>query len=200
MVRRRPGSRGRLLVLVGPDGVGKTTVARCLADLLGSEAAYFHFSPPVVSALQSRPPERQAASSGKVMKKGSRILGWIRLGRNLMRFWAGYLVRVRPQLRRGVHVIADRWAYGYLVQPLPLKYFGPPRLARIALKLMPQPDLVANLAASPQTIHSRKRELSLEAIEAELDAWARLPGPVKTYDAERPARSVAAVIVEDLRS
>ncbi len=198
MARRGPGSKGRLVVLVGPDGVGKTTVARCLADQIQGPVTYFHFRPPILSALPTRPPDSQAPSPGKHVGRGSRVLGWARLGRNLVRFWVGYLLRIRPQLRLGGTVIADRWAYGYLVQPAPLKYFGPLRLARLALRLMPQPDLVANLAASPETIHTRKRELSMEAIQAELDLWERLPGPVKTYDAEQPPQDVAAAIIEDL--
>ena len=130
---------------------------------------------------------------------GSLFLGWVRLVRNVVRFWMGYLVSVRPAVRNGSVVVGDRWAYGYLVQPLALKFYGPPALARLALRLLPQPDLVVNLTAPVETIHARKQELTRGEIGAELKAWAALPARnVKSFDTQSSPKQIVARILQEL--
>jgi hypothetical protein len=130
---------------------------------------------------------------------GAVLLGWVRLLRNLVRFWAGYLVSVRPAVRNGSLVVGDRWAYGYVVQPLALKFYGPPGLARLAVRLLPQPNLVANLTAPVETIHARKQELTPGEIEAELEMWATLPARnVKSFDTQGSPDQIVAEILGEL--
>jgi hypothetical protein len=172
--RARTGS-GAFVVMVGPDGVGKTTVARELIAAYEGSARYFHFRPAVFSELSTEPPLHQAAPPDKGPSGGSRVLGWIRLLRSYAYFWLGHLARVRPAVRRGELVVGDRWAYGYLVQPRAMKYFGPRWLAEWAIRALPRPDLVANLRAPAAVVHTRKQELTLGEIDTELDHWLRLP-------------------------
>jgi thymidylate kinase len=140
-------------------------------------------------------------SPDKGSPNGFRVLGWIRIARNLTRFWAGYLVRVRPAIRAGCLVVGDRWAFGYLVQPAALKFYGPRWLARLILNLLPKPDLVANLTAPTEVVHQRKTELTEAEIAAELTAWHDLP--VKTlhsFDTEALPEEIAANILNKLQS
>lgn len=52
--RRRPGT---FIVIVGPDGVGKTTVARAIIDQHQGPSAYFHFLPTGAGGMSLRPGE-----------------------------------------------------------------------------------------------------------------------------------------------
>lgn len=188
------------MVIVGPDGVGKTSVARALIRRHGGPSAYFHFRPRIGHPPPPAPPDDGGPPPPKNEIAGSRTLGWARLARSLVLFWVGYLTQVRPAVRRGTLAVADRWAYGYLVQPRALKFEGSPRLASIALRAFPRPDLVVNLAAPPETIRRRKQELSLEQIRFELDRWPELPAPrLRTFDASRPPDAIAGEIEEALR-
>jgi thymidylate kinase len=124
-----------------------------------------------------------------------------RIARNYLRFWLGYLFKVRPALARGTLVVADRWAYGYMVQPHALKFFGPAWLARVAVTSLPAPDLVANLTAPPDVIRGRKQELTETQIEAELAAWATLPAPhIESFDTQGSPEAVASRILAAARS
>lgn len=165
-----PRTKGRFVVLVGPDGVGKTSVAEALCRRL--DALYFHFRPRLREDWS--PPE-----PGGQLEKPSHRAGTLesvaRLTVNLVRFWLGHLLRVRPQLRAGRHVVADRWAYGYLAKPEELRYFGPRWLARLFIRLLPEPSLVVCLIAPPAVISARKAELSLAEAERDLEAWLRIP-------------------------
>lgn len=186
--------RGAFVVLVGPDGVGKTSVA---AELIARvNGHYFHFRPPL------RPrwtvPTPGETTSTPPPKTGV-IRSILRMGKAFVSFWAGYLLTVRPAITAGGLVIADRWAYGYLVNPERLGTLDQPHLARLMLSTMPQPDLVFALVADPQTIHKRKNELSVQAAAEELKAWTSLPASrLIKIDAEQPIGEIVDSILNHL--
>ncbi len=193
------GGAGRLVILVGPDGVGKTTVARALIEQHGAPAAYFHFVPPLRGGLAAAPDNDPIPPPPKAAAGASIVLGWIRILRNAARCWLGYLGTVRPALKRGSLVIGDRGLYGYLVQPDALKFRGPRVLARAIVCLLPSPDLIVNLSAPADLIRARKQELPLPRIEHELLAWSSLHLPnVRTLDSTRPPETIAAEILAAL--
>jgi thymidylate kinase len=191
-----PTRPGRLIILVGPDGVGKTTVARALMQRHGGGAAYFHFLPPLYGPLADGPEPASFPPPAKASERGSSVIGWIRLFRNALRCWGGYLNTVRPALKRGWLVIGDRWMYGYLVQPAALRFHGPDFLARAIVRLLPRPHLVVNLSAPPHVVRERKQELTVAQIEHELMAWSTLTLPnIQTVDGARSPQVIAADIL-----
>lgn len=170
----RSGGRAPFVVVGGPDGVGKTTLATALIEKWQGPTAYFHFCPIFHEPLGETPDQSPPPPPPKAPQQGSTLFGWVRLGRNLFRFWAAYLLLIRPALRRGSLVIGDRWAYGYVAQPYSLRFYGPGTLARVAVRWFPQPDYLLNLQAPPKVIRGRKQELSTSEIGDELQRWSTL--------------------------
>ena len=191
---------GAFVVVVGPDGVGKTSVARALIALHGGSTAYFHFLPSIWRALAAAPPDIEPAPPPqKAGASGWRVVGCVRLANSAAKAWLAYVVRVRPAVRSGKLVVADRWIYGYVVQPAALRFYGPSWLAVAALRFLPRPHLVVNLSAAPQVIRSRKQELTLDDIDRELEAWSRLPEPrTVTFAASEQQELIARRILDEL--
>jgi len=192
-------NRGALVILVGPDGVGKTTIARALGAAYRGPSGYFHFVPPIVGPLSAEPPLNAAPHAGKGRPGGSRLLGCLRLLRNVARFWLAYAIQVRPAMAKGMLVIGDRGMFGYLVQPHALKFHGPAWFARRMLRLLPPPALVVNLAAPPHIVRARKQELTLEQIARELRDWRELPTTrLVTFDATATPAEIARRVMLEL--
>jgi thymidylate kinase len=194
-MRFEGSSKGGFVVLVGPDGVGKTSVADALVSMHDGRAAYIHFRPAIWSPLDSDSGAAVSVPMPKHHGSGSRLVGWVRLAWSFLAFWAGYLWRVRPAVRAGRLVVADRWGYGYFAQPTALRFHGPEWLAHMFVSALPAPDLVANLVAAPDVILARKQELTRDQVIGELEKWKRLPvrGRVD-FDTSRDPASTAAAI------
>ena len=187
------------MVVVGPDGVGKTTLAAELLKAWPDERRYFHFRPVLRWPMLEAPPPAGGFVGSKPYRRGSRVLGWARILRNLVLFSLGHLARVRPALRRGALVVGDRWAYGYLAAPYALKYYGPRWLARVVLSLLPEPDLVVCLTAPAEVVVTRKPELTLEQVMAEDRLWQEVPARRKTtLVALQPAEVLARKVLSGL--
>lgn len=166
--------------MVGPDGVGKTTLAQAICRLRPDDTQYFHFRP----SGGFIDPEPGRVERGRDVgtdnpRFAETLGGFIRIAVALPRFWVAYLWRIRPVVLRGGLVLGDRWAYGYLVSPAPLGYHGPRWLARLAVAAMPRPDLVVNLTAPVTVIAQRKPELDSPEISRELAKFRGLAPTVR---------------------
>ena len=193
-----PGSKGLFLVVVGPDGAGKTSLARTLLRRLEVDGAYFHFIPSPRADLADQPPYREELVE-KHRAPGNKTVGILRIGRNLARAWLGYLFAIQPAVRSGKIVVGDRWLYGYVAQPRALRFHGPSWIARLVLKIMPRPDLVVLLDAPSEAIHERKPELTPDEIRDEIERWRRIDQPMLRLDATRSPDHLARVVMAHVR-
>jgi thymidylate kinase len=147
----------RFIVFLGTDGSGKSSVINAVCEGLkkeGYETRKFHLraplregrgGPPVVDPHGKRP-YGQWLSTVKVFYL-------------LFYYWGGHFFKVRPLLKRNAVVLFDRYYHDMLVDPLRYCYGGSMWLARLAGKLVPQPDLWILLDAPPEILQSRKQEV-----------------------------------------
>jgi thymidylate kinase len=101
-----------------------------------------------------RPPRSVLASLAK-------ILVW------LMEEWYAHLFWDKKQAL----LVCDRYYHDLLIDPLRYRYGGPPWMARLVGRLMPQPQLWILLDAPAELLQARKQEVSREESARQRQAY-----------------------------
>lgn len=158
------------LAIEGADGVGKSTVLRGLLPELVKRGefngfVFFHWKPlPGEMHRDEIPGDNPHDPRGKSPRGALASLAY--LAYHWLTFWRGYLKFIRPELRKGALVIADRYAYDNLLDPTRFRINLPRWILRFFVRTIPRPDATLALVASPDVIRRRKPELDIEEIEA----------------------------------
>jgi thymidylate kinase len=168
---------GLMISVSGPDGVGKTTAIKLLSALADRRICVgvriYHTRPYLIPRLAHFLPRQRREKILNTRAHEPRISyfkSWLRLAVLILDYNFGYWLKIRPRLARGELVIFDRYFLDIKADPRIRGIFVSDRILNHVDSLIPQPDFRVVLAARPQTIVSRKQDLSL--IEAE-DQLAR---------------------------
>jgi thymidylate kinase len=189
----RVAKRGFTVALIGPDGAGKTTVARRVEELLPTPVKYLYMgvnpdssnyllpSTRLVHALRrargarpdtagprdsSRPDG--AAPKGRLRRTLRSGRSFVRLGNRLAEEWHRALVAFLHRRRGSIvvfdrHFFADYYAYDISTKP---RRSASRRVHGFVLsRLYPRPDLVIYLDAPAEILLERKGEGTLESLE-----------------------------------
>ena len=181
--------RGLSVVVLGPDGSGKSSVVDALASRLapvfaGVERRSF---PP---ALRQRPDaatrsDPQAAPPRSPMSSAVRAVAywWAHA-------WAAHVGVLTPKLLNNRLILHDRHLMDTTVDPRRYRYGGSLALLWAVVKASPRPDLVILLDAPAGVVQARKGELTLAETRRQLDAYRKLVGGLacgRLVDADAPA-------------
>jgi thymidylate kinase len=172
LIRRWLEPSGIFVVFLGPDGVGKSTLIKCLTQVISPafrRHRVIHWRPMLIWRRKH---------SGEVTDPHGRSQhsAWWSLGQlfaHLLDYWLGYWLIMRPLLARSGLVIFDRYFYDLLIDPKRYRYGGPLWAARFLRALIPTPDLVFVLDAPEQVVLSRKQEVTPEEVQRQRRAYLR---------------------------
>ena len=157
------------IAVEGADGVGKSTVLRLLIPVLVWKGEFngflfFHWKPVKKNIfLDAIPKDDPHNPRGKAVRNPLASLAF--LAHHWLDFQFGYWQHVRPAIRAGRLVIADRYTYDVLLDPKRFRLRLPDWVLKLFVRTIPHPDLTLILCASPAVIHSRKPELTQEEID-----------------------------------
>lgn len=168
--------QGMCIVLLGSDGVGKSTLLENLvvsADESFACVVTQHLRPnAVLSSMKSN--KSGTASKPHGQPAYSPLVSVAKLIYLVIDYNVGYLLNVRPQLARGFLFIFDRYFYDIVIDPLRFRYGGPMWLARLAMHLVPRPDICFILTAPPDIVLTRKQDLTYEELEKQYSTYTEL--------------------------
>ncbi len=191
-----------LISFLGCDGSGKSAVIAGVTERLEKQGVVVtrgHWRPVALGG------ERTAAGDhGHVAADdphGQELRGMVssvlKLGWLWLNWWVGWFRFLGKQSETGV-VLFDRYHADLLVDPRRYRYGGPMWLARLASRLMPQPDVVVFLDAEPEVLLARKQEVSKEALERSREKYLELCAihpRFRVVDASRPLEDVIEEVV-----
>jgi thymidylate kinase len=189
------------IAFLGCDGSGKSAVIQGLSARLetdGHPVTLGHWRPKpfapssgdTSSAADDPHGQHPRGCASSILK-----LGWLWLN-----WWVAWLRGLQHEARSG-YVLFDRYHGDLLADPKRYRYGGPMGIARAASSLMPQPNQVIFLDASPAVLLSRKQEVSPESLERSRAAYlqlARTHPRFRIVDASRPLAEVIAEVMSGL--
>ena len=199
---------GYFVALVGPDGVGKTTVADSLQERLEDvfpHITYLHLRPGLLPSikrvLHRGHADGSSVETSDVGPKGKPpgLAGsLLRLLYYAMDYWVGYYLKIYPKLVRGGLVIADRYHYDYVVDQRQKNVNLRPWLARLLTRTLPNPHLVALLTTYESVAAQRKPEIEAEEVRRQINSFEELlqgsPAYARVENTDTLSRTTESVI------
>lgn len=179
-VKRLFRNEGCIIVLLGPDGVGKTTVAKELVKRLScafnASYAYFgwkDFTPLMRAAYVIKPSGFSRSGKGKTNHK--RIKALVYYAEMWMRFVPLWF---KSRFLGRIYVL-DRYFYDK------------------GKRFIPRPDYLFILTAEPKTILKRKKELTLKRIKEIYQEYKTLP-KATPINAEGSMKKTTTIITDSI--
>lgn len=173
-LHRHPGFT---IAFIGTDGSGKSTLINAIAPALSEafhRAVYYeHMRPnkiPSIARLFGRKEQVKGPVANPHNAPVSGFLGsLVRWGYYMFDYTFGFYLKVYPKKAiRSCVWIFDRYYYDYLIDPKRARINLQWWLLKLGQKLIPEPDLILCLGASPEAIHQRKPELPLIEVKRQV--------------------------------
>lgn len=181
--RRGAGAApGAVVVVLGPDGAGKTTLARSLVARSVQDARYVY-----MGLWRTR--------------AWSPLLRYVPGGRTastLVQLLAG-IAEVRRHARRGRLVVLDRYVHDALLAEGADTSLGGRFVSALLARVAPDPDVVLVLDVPGETMFARKGEHSPAVLEARRQGYLQLARDLpqaRLLDAQQSAPVVLAAAEE----
>lgn len=206
-----PYSKGMMIVLLGPDGSGKTTIKSSLEESLNTiftSINHFYFRPELLPfpgvLVGLREDIRTGANPNPHgHKRENPIKSIIRFVYYLVDFILGYWIKIHPLKKRGCLIIFDRYYYDYFVDLFRYNMSIPSWFPRFFLPLIPSPDMTFYLHASVETLYRRKQEIPLTELNRQINVLDELvkslPNAYKV-STERTIKEITEEIIDIIKN
>lgn len=205
VIKRVNNPVGMMIVFLGPDGAGKSSIINRIAKNVPSGfthgSASIHFRPrwlpPIHRLLHpcKKIEDNIVIEPHKNLPYGL-IISLFRFLYYTADFVLGYYPKIYLPMVRDTLVIIDRYYYDYLIDPRRYRMGLPAWIPRLAMNIIPRPDLVIYLHNFPEKLHERKQELPIEELGRQVKAFQALLPKLKSAHQVNTDKSLEEVVAE----
>ena len=167
------GGRGGIVVLLGADGSGKSTISGLLLRQLDQRRISVrvrHWRPMILPSPRLFVGQKPSSDYGHHHEKREHPLS-VSIFLSIYYwadFWLAYLGAM-SFIRKGGVVIWERYIYDFLFDPLRHRLKIPEFWARLLCEAAPRPALIVVLTGEPAMFYDRKNELNIAEIKQQQD-------------------------------
>ncbi len=188
---RRPS--GWVIVVLGPDGSGKSSVIEAAQALLAPafrRTRVVHLRPRLLGGARGA---GAAVTDPHALPSRGAQASLFKLLYLVLDYNLGWLVHIRPWKVRSTLVVFDRYLDDLAIDPRRFRYGGPTWAIRLALVLIPRPDMAFVLDAPAAVLQARKREVEAAESNRQREAYRRwaTQREMKVLDASRALPDIA---------
>ncbi len=191
---------GRMIVILGPDGVGKSTVAEKVADSLSAAFSDTHvlhlrpmMTPPLSRFIRGRSNANTVKTVGVRDREPTALPSLVRVLYYGFDYVFGYWFKIRPLLARGSLIVFDRYFFDYFVDKDQKSVKLPESFLRSLFVLFPKPAFTIVLDADPALVHERRSDLPISEIERQNVGYARLANQYKNFTIVNANHDIATI-------
>ncbi len=164
----------RFIGVLGPDGAGKSTLIKGLTNYLESKKQKVHYFHWRIPWFKSDDTKVSICTDPHAKPPYGMFLSVIKLIYLLFIAWPAWLKNAWPHLCRKEWVILDRGPDDLCCDPRRYRYGGPIWLAQFWARLMPRPEKIIVVTADPESIATRKLEVSKEELARQIMQYKNL--------------------------
>lgn len=164
---------GLVVILVGPDGAGKSTLSANLLPIMQNtfrKTSLQHWRPgllPKIANIFGTEKNHDATDPHK-MQVQNKFISIIKLIYYWFDYLLGYFFIIYPKKVKSTFVLFDRYYYDYYFDPKRFRISTSKHVIKYFISILPKPDLILVLNAEPIEIYERKQELSVNEITSQL--------------------------------
>lgn len=208
-IKRRLFPKKQMIVLIGPDGTGKSTVVDHLKEgvcnLMKWDIAkikIFHFRPNILPNLKKLLPFGGKGTAAEEFtnphrtKPSNAIFSLIRLLYYIGDYIFGYYYRLHWLFGKHYILLFDRYYYDFIVDPARSRIKLPKFIPMFLLKIVPKPTLTVLIDNDVDTILERKQELPASEIARQIKEYRSLLKLLPNAIAVDGRKSVADIVEE----
>ena len=168
---------GLMIVLLGTDGSGKTTIINELPQYfikknIDMEISYYHWRPGYFIKKKTNI-EGSRVENPHAKPAYGKIKSYIKFMIINLDYLLGYLFKVKKEINDGKLVIFDRYYYDYYLDKLRYRLSLEDKVIKLFQFMIPKPDITFLLIGTPETLYERKKEVSMDEIRRQINCMKK---------------------------
>lgn len=199
----RPSKNIPLIAIIGPDGVGKSTILSLLTSDYKQETIKNVFLLDRTSLIVTSKKSKQNELIGNYLKPAySPAVSTFKLSVKAIAWIVKYYTKLLPMQRSGTLILCDHFYFLItILDPLKCRLSGPESIRNLFYRLVPKPDFYICLDAPLDIVYSRKQETTREELDQLITRHREFISSIPNgifIDANRPTNEVITDVIQKI--